>query len=334
MELAVDKLDLFSCARILVVGDVMLDRYWMGDVNRISPEAPVPVVAVDQIDERLGGAGNVACNITALGGHCTLLGLVGDDAAGLKANAVANSSGIVSSLPPQSGVHTTVKLRILSRNQQLIRVDFEKDPGGQCLDRLHNCFAEQIEACDVVVFSDYGKGSLEHIEQLIQLARACGKPTLVDPKGKYFSRYRNSTMITPNLHEFESVVGATVDKDDIMSKAHVLIGECQVDKLLITLSDKGMMLVLSDGSGMHIPARSREVFDVSGAGDTVMAVIAMAMAVGMEDRQALEIANSAAGIVISKLGTATTSIDTLKEAMLRDYPSPMKQDDSRQERTG
>lgn len=328
MELVADKLDLFSSARILVVGDIMLDRYWMGDVNRISPEAPVPVIAVDQIDERLGGAGNVACNITALGGHCVLLGLVGDDAAGLKAHAVASSAGIVSSLPPQSGVHTTVKLRILSKNQQLIRADFEKNPDERCLEQLHNRFAEQIEECDVVVFSDYGKGSLTHIEPLIQLARACGKPSLVDPKGRHFLRYRHSTMITPNLHEFESVAGVAVDNDDIMDKARALIRQCEIEKLLITLSDKGMILVMSDGTGMHIPARSREVFDVSGAGDTVMAVTAMAMAVGMKDRQALEIANSAAGIVISKLGTATTNVEALKEAMLRDYPLSMKQGDA------
>lgn len=324
MESVAAKLDQFARTRILVVGDIMLDRYWMGDVGRISPEAPVPVIAVNQIDERLGGAGNVACNITALGGHCMLLGLVGDDAAGSKANSIADSVGIAFLLPPQSGMNTTVKLRILSKNQQLIRADFETPPDERFLSQLKDHFTEQIDECDVVVFSDYGKGSLKHIETLIDLAREHGKPTLVDPKGKDFLRYRNSTMITPNLHEFESVVGAGVDNDDIVNKAHGLIEQCRIEKLLITLSDKGMMLVLSDGSGMHIPARSREVFDVSGAGDTVMAVTAMAMAVGMEDRQALEIANSAAGIVISKLGTATADVESVKEALIRDYPPSVK----------
>ena len=303
---------------VLVAGDAMLDRYWFGPVERISPEAPVPVVTVDASEERIGGAGNVACNITSLGGKCTLLAVVGDDEAGGRVAEIAAQTGIAPQLVVDRAARTTIKLRVLSRNQQLLRADFESPPGAESLDAATARFAELLASHQVVVLSDYGKGGLERIETLIELAAEKQIPVLVDPKGGSFSRYRGAAMVTPNLKEFEQVAGAVVDDDDMAAKANTLMERHQLDKLLVTLSDRGMVLFSRRGDPIRRQARVREVYDVSGAGDSVIAVMAMATAAGLDDHTALGLANGVAGVVVSKLGTATATIEELKAALRRD----------------
>lgn len=320
MASAAANLDKLSACNVLVAGDVMLDRYWFGPVERISPEAPVPVVAVNASEERIGGAGNVACNITSLGGKCTLLSVVGDDEAGGRVAEIATQSGINHQLVVDRAAKTTIKLRVLSRNQQLLRADFESPPRPQALDETTSTFAGLIESHQVVVLSDYGKGCLDRIETLIELAAKKHIPVLVDPKGGSFARYRGATMVTPNLKEFERVAGTVVDDGDMQAKASGLIERHHLDKLLVTLSDRGMVLFSRGGDAIRGEARAREVYDVSGAGDSVIAVMAMATAAGLDDDAGLRLANSAAGVVVSKLGTATASIEELKAALSRDYP--------------
>ncbi len=311
-----------SACRILVAGDVMLDRYWFGRVDRISPEAPVPVVAADQCEERIGGAGNVAGNITSLGGACTLLAVTGDDEAGRTVAAMATRAGIEPHLVVERGGQTTVKLRVMSRNQQLLRVDFESPPGAPARAEALSRFAALLEDDDVrarvAVLSDYGKGGLDPIESRIELAAQKNIPVLIDPKGGDFSRYRGAAMVTPNLKEFERVAGAVADDHDMRDKADALMRRHHLDKLLVTLSDRGMALFARGREAIRSEARAREVYDVSGAGDTAIAVMAMAMAAGLDDRAALELANSAAGVVVSKLGTATASLAELEAALARD----------------
>ena len=319
MEWVASKLQQLAAARILVVGDVMLDRYWKGDAERISPEAPVPIINIIEIEERLGGAANVAGNITSLGGNCTLLGIVGDDEAGIKIQDMSELAGIHTCLVLLPGLETTVKLRITSRNQQLLRADFEKDPGDEFLAALLDAFCALVADHDAVIFSDYGKGTLANISSLIDMALSHNKLVLVDPKGPDYTDYFGASIITPNLHEFEAVVGKVTSDEDLVEKGEKLISQYGLEKLLVTLSDKGMIMIPSDGDAIHIPARSREVFDVSGAGDTVIGVLAMAMATGMSDQHVMEIANSAAGVVVSKPGAATLRIPELSEAILRDY---------------
>ncbi len=311
-------LDSLVHAKVLVVGDVMLDRYWFGDVDRISPEAPVPVVSVTNCDEKMGGAGNVAVNIASLGGQCTLLAIVGDDDAGATLEQLATQSGINHTFVVDSVAPTSIKQRIVSRNQQLIRADFEGLPDDLSISILENTLTEQLSDHDIVIISDYGKGAVMAAARLIALSRAANTPVFVDPKGADFSRYAGSTMITPNLNEFELVVGTVQNDQDMQQKANQIISEHNVDSLLITLSERGMILFEQDESFLHSPARSREVYDVSGAGDTVIAVMAMSMATGLQSKDALSIANSAAGVVVSKLGTATTSMEELRRAMVRD----------------
>jgi rfaE bifunctional protein kinase chain/domain len=321
MESADSKLEKLTATRILVVGDVMLDQYWMGEVKRISPEAPVPIVSVLETSERLGGAGNVARNITALGGECTMLGIVGEDAAGQSIEDISGKSGIEVVLEKDDLIKTTIKLRVVSKNQQLLRADFENSPCKAVLDAVLVHYRKLIGDHDAVVFSDYGKGTLAEIESMIEIATAIGKPVLIDPKGFDYSRYRGATLITPNLAEFESAVGIVQGEDDLEMKAVSLIGKLNLKHLLVTLSDKGMKLISSDTESIHIPARSREVYDVSGAGDTVIAVMAMALSAGLTNFDSLVLANSAAGIVVSKLGTATTNINELSAAIMEDYQS-------------
>jgi len=321
MESVGSNLEKLGSARVLVVGDVMLDQYWMGDVKRISPEAPVPIVSVQETSERLGGAGNVARNITALGGECSMLGIVGDDEAGRSVEEISRNSSINVALERDVSIKTTIKLRVVSRNQQLLRADFENSPGNETLDAVLKRYEELIRDHDAIVLSDYGKGTLKDIESMIEIAEANAKPVLVDPKGVDYSRYRKATMITPNLAEFESATGIVQGDADFERKAAALIENLQLKHLLVTLSDKGMKLFSAEAEPVHIPARSREVYDVSGAGDTVIAVMAMAMSAGLPDVVGLELANSAAGVVISKLGTATTNVDELRSAIREDYQS-------------
>ncbi len=307
MQSVENNLKQLATARVLVAGDVMLDQYWMGGVDRISPEAPVPIVTVNESEVRLGGAGNVARNITSLDGSCTLIGIIGNDDAGRSVTELANQSGINAIFQSEADSKTTVKLRVVSKNQQLLRADFEGRPGKRVLADMLMHFRNHVENNDAVVLSDYGKGGLADIEEMISITSQANKPVLVDPKGNDYSRYRGATLITPNLAEFESVAGKVNSTDDLSDKAAGVIHDCDLGALLVTLSDKGMILFERDKSPLHIPARSREVYDVTGAGDTVIGVMAMVLAANLDKSVGLEIANSAAGVVISKFGTTTAT---------------------------
>jgi len=297
-------------ARVLVVGDVMLDRYWFGDVDRISPEAPVPVVRVAKGEERLGGAANVARNITSLGAHAGLLAVIGADEPGKMLSSLVAECGIEDHLQVDPQLATTVKLRIVARRQQLARVDFESTPVAEVLDAHLGRYEKLLSGYDLVVLSDYGKGGLSHISRMISLARAAGKRVLVDPKGDDYSRYAGATIITPNRAELIEVVGKWKSEEDLASRAQRLRAELGLEALLLTRSEEGMTL-FAEGDSFTVPALAREVFDVSGAGDTVIAVLGAMMATGAGLREAVEVANRAGGIVVGKLGTATVSAEEL-----------------------
>lgn len=294
----------FNDLKILVVGDIMLDRYWMGEVTRISPEAPVPVISVNDQTERIGGAGNVATNLKALGVSTGLISVVGNDQSGRALSKLLDEAGIVSMLQADQSMDTIVKLRILSKNQQLLRADFETPPTREILDTCLEIFEKELAGYDAVIISDYGKGGLKHIKNMIQLAQRQNIPTIVDPKGSDFSRYQGATLITPNQLEFESVVGVTDNAADFDQRAHQLLKSLSIKALLVTRSEKGMSYYSEEGETTHSPARAREVYDVSGAGDTVIAVITAAYCANMSTEQQLLVANTAAGIVVGKLGTA------------------------------
>ncbi|VAX01353.1 ADP-heptose synthase / D-glycero-beta-D-manno-heptose 7-phosphate kinase, partial [hydrothermal vent metagenome] len=283
----------FSSARVLVAGDVLLDRYWSGDTSRISPEAPVPVVRVAEVEERPGGAGNVALGIAALGGRASVLGLVGEDEAGEALEALlADSTGIIPKLH-RTGMATITKLRVLSRHQQLIRLDFEAArplPGGE---RLGEGFAEALTAADVVVLSDYGKGALLPCTHLIEQARAAGKPVLVDPKQTDFAAYRGASLVTPNLGEFEAAVGHCADEATLVARGEGLMQAHDIAALLVTRSEQGMILLQRGEAPLLIPAQAREVYDVTGAGDTVIATVAAGLAAGLALPNAVRLANMA-----------------------------------------
>lgn len=301
-----------AATRILVVGDVMLDRYWFGEVSRISPEAPVPVVRVERQEERLGGAANVARNAVALGAQARLISVVGKDEAGHLLARLLKESGIKASLHEDAQLATTVKLRVIGRQQQLLRIDFETWPDHEVLrDKLLE-FERQLPDCDVLVLSDYGKGGLTHIGEMIRLARAAGKPVLVDPKGDDYSRYAGATLLTPNRSELRQVVGSWRDENELATKVQQLRAELQLDALLVTRSEEGMTL-FSATDHVHQPAIAREVFDVSGAGDTVIATLAVMLASGADLAQAMRLANQAAGVVVAKLGTAVATLAELQE---------------------
>ena len=297
-------------ARILVVGDVMLDRYWHGAVERISPEAPVPVVRVEREEDRLGGAANVALNVKTLGARATLLSVVGADAAADSLRSLLAARGIEAVLRSDAQLSTIVKLRVIGRAQQLIRVDFESEPDHEVLGQMVDAFAEQLPLHDVVLFSDYGKGGLAHIPRMIELARAAGKPVLIDPKGSDYRRYAGASVITPNRGELMQVVGHWRDESDLVARVAALREAINVQSVLLTRSEEGMTLF--DGEHIaHEPARAREVFDVTGAGDTVIATLAALMAAGLPLEAAMRLANKAGGIVVGKFGTATVSYEEL-----------------------
>lgn len=302
-----------SNARILVVGDVMLDRYWFGEVSRISPEAPVPVIKVDRTEERPGGAANVARNCAALGARVALLSVVGTDEAGLSLARLMKDSGIECSLHEDAKLSTTVKLRVIARQQQLLRIDFENAPDHEVLQAKLADFEARLAACDVVILSDYGKGGLTHITEMIALARGAGKRVLVDPKGEDYARYAGATLLTPNRSELREVVGRWKDDAELALKGARLRDELHLEALLVTRSEEGMTL-FSDSGVMHEPALAREVYDVSGAGDTVIATLAVMLGSGLSLSQAMRQANFAAGVVVGKLGTATCSLQELQAA--------------------
>jgi D-glycero-beta-D-manno-heptose-7-phosphate kinase len=298
-------------ARVLVVGDVMLDRYWFGEVSRISPEAPVPVVKVERSEERPGGAANVARNIAALDARAILLSVVGADEAGQSLARLLGESSIDASLHEDAQLNTTVKLRVLGRQQQLLRIDFENAPTHEVLQTKLAEYQQRIAACDVVILSDYGKGGLTHIAEMIRLAREHGKPVLVDPKGDDYARYAGASIITPNRAELREVVGRWTDETDLAARVDRLRQSLGLDALLLTRSEEGMTLFSAAGV-VQEPALAREVYDVSGAGDTVIATLAVMLASGQPLADAMRWANRAAGVVVGKLGTATCSCDELK----------------------
>ena len=298
-------------ARVLVVGDVMLDRYWFGDVSRISPEAPVPVLKFRRSEDRPGGAANVARNAAALGARVTLLSVVGRDEPGRRLVALLREEKINARLHHDRTLDTTVKLRVIGpRGHQLLRVDFEIAPSHEVLRAKLVDYARLIAGCDVVILSDYGKGGLAHIARMISLARRHAKPVLVDPKGDDFSRYAGATLITPNLDEFRAVAGGWKNERELTERARRVRRKLKVDALLVTRGEHGMTLYDRNGR-LHVPAQAREVSDVSGAGDTVIATLAVMLAAGGELPEVVRIANRAAGIVVGKFGTAVAAPDEL-----------------------
>ena len=300
-----------AAARVLTVGDVMLDRYWFGEVSRISPEAPVPVVKVERIEERPGGAANVARNVVSLGAAATLLSVVGGDEAGNSLARLLAREGISVSLHEDPQLSTTVKLRVIGRQQQLLRIDFETWPAHEVLRAKLAEFASRLPDCDVVILSDYGKGGLAHIGTMIAQARAAAKPVLVDPKGEDYQRYAGATLLTPNRAEFRQVVGSWASEAELEAKAQGLRAQLGIEALLLTRSEEGMTLFTGAGR-VHEAARAREVYDVSGAGDTVIATMAVMLASGLDLAQAMQLANRAASVVVGKLGTATCTLAELQ----------------------
>jgi rfaE bifunctional protein kinase chain/domain len=293
--------------RALVVGDAMLDRYWYGDVDRISPEAPVPVVHVKEADERPGGAANVARNIQALQARCALLAVTGDDGDADSLASLLARDAIEAHLVRDKLLNTTVKLRVISRHQQLIRIDFESPSSKDSRVKLLDRYLQEVDNYDVVVCSDYGKGGLGQIREMIEAARKLGKPIVIDPKGRDYSGYRGASMITPNRKEFEFVAGAFRTNAELERKARAMAEELALDAVLVTRSEEGMSYIGRDGRSLHMPARAREVYDVTGAGDTVIATIGCAVAAGADIEDVLHLANVAAGVVVGKLGAETAS---------------------------
>ena len=297
-------------AKVLVVGDVMLDRYWYGAVDRISPEAPVPVVRITREENRLGGCANVAFNAVSVGAQASLLSVVGDDEASHLLQDLIAKSGITPYFGRDAQLKTTVKLRIIGRQQQLLRVDFENTPQNEVLSSQTQQFMQLLPVHPVVLFSDYGKGGLAHVTDMIAAARKANKAVLIDPKGSDFSRYAGATCITPNRAELQQVVGGWNSEEELSAKAHNLRQQLKLDAVLLTRSEEGMTLFDAQGAA-HIAAQAREVFDVTGAGDTVIATLAALVAAGMSLRDAMPWANRAGGVVVGKFGTATVSYEEL-----------------------
>ncbi len=298
----------------MVVGDVMLDRYWYGTATRISPEAPVPAVHVQDVEERPGGAGNVAVNLAALGARATLIGSVGQDEAAATLKDLLRAQGVRCHLAQSPDRATVTKVRVVSRRQQLIRLDFEDGGAGEAVAIDDSVWRAALAEADVVVFSDYGKGTLVGISDLVRQAKEAGKPVLVDPKGTAFARYRGASVLSPNLAEFEAVVGECHDLDILAARGRALCRELALDALLITRGELGMTLIETEREPLHLPARAREVYDVTGAGDTVVAVLAAALAAGQSLSEGTALANEAAGLVVGKMGTATVSAAELRDA--------------------
>lgn len=311
MTLSAERL---ADCRVLIVGDAMLDRYWFGTVDRISPEAPVPVVRVIREEDRLGGAANVALNVKKLGANSTLLTVVGVDEAARKLEDMLMIEGVTTRLGRDEQLFTIVKLRVIGRAQQLMRVDFENQPNHEVLTLMLADYERELPKHDVVLFSDYGKGGLTHIPRMIELARKLGKPVLVDPKGGDYSRYAGASVITPNRSELAQVIGSWSSEAQLAERAQKLRAELGLEGLLLTRSEEGMSLFYADDScneQFNVPAQAREVFDVTGAGDTVIAALAVMMACRLSLRDAVPIANRAGGIVVSKFGTANVSYEEL-----------------------
>jgi len=300
---------------VTVVGDVMLDSYWKGPSNRISPEAPVPVVRVTDREERAGGAANVAINIASLGAPCNLVGIVGEDKNAEILEKIVRSHSIKTDFVLTKDHPTITKLRVLSRNQQLLRLDFEDSFSNLDEDMILKSFKESIKNSKVVIFSDYGKGSLASVSKMIEITSSLGIMSLIDPKGTDFEKYRGATLLTPNMSEFEAVVGKVANDDDLEQKALALINKLDLKMLLVTRSEDGMSLIRPGMNAVHLPTYAREVYDVTGAGDTVIGTLGTCLASGMDIVTSCEYANSAAGIVVGKIGTSTVSPQELESAL-------------------
>jgi D-beta-D-heptose 7-phosphate kinase/D-beta-D-heptose 1-phosphate adenosyltransferase len=311
----------FNQVKALVVGDVMLDQYWQGNTSRISPEAPVPVVHVQQLSERPGGAGNVALNLAALGCQVELIGLVGDDLPGKTLAQHLEKVNVACHFVALKDAPTITKLRVIGRQQQLVRLDFEKQFQAQDAEKLVEVYESRLQDKNVIILSDYGKGSLAQVQKLIELARKRGIPVLVDPKSYDFSVYQGATMVTPNLKEFEAVVGPCKNEQELMEKGLALMNRHQLEALLVTRSENGMSLFQRNAKPFHLPTRAREVYDVTGAGDTVIGVLAASLAAGHSFESAAMLANTAAGLVVQKLGAAALSLSELRRAWQRHHDS-------------
>ena len=299
--------------RVTVIGDVMLDRYWSGPSKRISPEAPVPVVKIDKREDRAGGAANVAINIAALGAPCSLVGIIGNDEAGEQLNALVTSKHIDTDFIKVENLPTITKLRVLSRNQQLLRLDFEEGYSDVDHGLIMQTLRKALRNSKVLICSDYGKGALACVPLMIKAARDLKIPVLIDPKGTDFNRYRGATLLTPNMAEFQAVAGIVKDEEDLVKKALKMIADFDLSALLVTRSEDGMSLIRPGLPPVHLPTHAREVYDVTGAGDTVIATLAAGLAAGLDLISACEISNRAAGIVVGKLGTSTASPQELKQ---------------------
>jgi rfaE bifunctional protein kinase chain/domain len=295
-----------SKTRVLVAGDVMLDRYWFGEVSRISPEAPVPVVHIRRVEERPGGAANVARNAAALGAPTDILAVMGNDEPGATLSRLLEAEGVNALLTRDDTLDTTVKLRVVGRQQQLLRIDFENVPQPAVLEAKLADFESRLPMADVVILSDYAKGALTHVQRMITAARAAGRPVLVDPKGEDYEKYRRATLLTPNRGEFRQVAGGWRSESDFIARAQGLRDRLELAALLVTRSEEGMTLFLQD-EVLHVPAVTKEVFDVSGAGDTVIATLGVLLAAGASIREAVRLANKAASIVVGRLGTAVVT---------------------------
>jgi len=315
MKLEIPK---FDTARVLVVGDVMLDRYWHGATSRISPEAPVPVVKVGNAEDSPGGAGNVALNLAALGAAATLVGLVGLDEAGEELETRLRAAGVLCDFEKVADKPTITKLRIVSRHQQLIRLDFEEAFDISSAQAVNAKVAALLDGTDVVIVSDYNKGALAAVSALITQARKQGVRVLVDPKGEDFTKYRGATLLTPNLHEFEQVMGACESEEDLVAKGRLLIKELELEALLVTRGEHGMSLIRANEAELHIPARARDVFDVTGAGDTVISVLGAALAAGAGLPEAVALSNIAAGLAVTRVGTVAVSGPELRREVQSD----------------
>lgn len=305
----------FEPSHVLIVGDVMLDRYWHGASNRVSPEAPVPIVNVLQEEDRPGGAGNVALNIAALGGKVSLIGVVGADEAGQVLNTRLKAASIFTDFQVSSAKPTITKLRVMSRHQQLLRMDFEQSFSQEDSNHFNEKISKILPFADVLVLSDYAKGTLQDCQALIKKAKSAGIRVLVDPKGGDFTRYRGAHLLTPNISEFEAVVGGCKSEQEIVSKGLALVSSLDIEALLVTRGEMGMTLIRPLQAAIHLPARAREVYDVTGAGDTVIAVVAAVLAAGQSLPEAVAMANLAAGIVVGKLGAAAVSAPELRRAI-------------------
>jgi D-beta-D-heptose 7-phosphate kinase/D-beta-D-heptose 1-phosphate adenosyltransferase len=319
----------FSPARVMVVGDLMLDRYWQGPASRISPEAPVPVVRVEATEERPGGAANVALNMTSLGVGVVVGGLVGNDEAGLALEAGLETAGVTCRIQRQRGLPTITKLRVLSQHQQLIRLDFEQILNQVDVSEMERLCLAELPTCHALILSDYAKGTLQHPQRFIQAAKEHKMPVLVDPKGTDFERYRGASLLTPNLKEFEAVAGVSETDQTLLERAENLRRSLQLQALLVTLSERGMLLIQRDKAPLHLPTRAREVFDVTGAGDTVIALLGAGIAAGMALAEAAGLANLAAGLMVGKLGAGSVSLEELKGALRQhgDWSSILSQEE-------